>query len=95
MDLHYSHDDQATPILCDNQSCIKIDNNLVFHARMKHVKNHHHFIWNCIANGDISLIYCPFEDNVGGIFTKTPMFNRHQVDLGIRDISKMSRGVVK
>jgi hypothetical protein len=31
-------------IFCDNQSCIKIIKNLIFHARIKHLKIQYHFV---------------------------------------------------
>ena len=33
-----------TVILCDNQSCIKLSKNLVFHDRLKHIDIRYHFI---------------------------------------------------
>ena len=33
-----------TPIFCDNESAIKLVQNPVFHARMKLVATHHHFV---------------------------------------------------
>ena len=35
---------EATNILCDNQSCIKLSENLVFHDRLKHTDIRCHFI---------------------------------------------------
>jgi hypothetical protein len=33
-----------TVIHCDNQSCIKLSKNLVFHDRSKHIEIRYHFI---------------------------------------------------
>ena len=33
-----------TIIQCDNQSSIKLANNLVYHARSKHIETHYHFV---------------------------------------------------
>jgi hypothetical protein len=35
---------EATMILCDNQSCIKMTKNLVFHDKSKHIKIWYHYI---------------------------------------------------
>jgi hypothetical protein len=35
---------EATMVLCDNQSCIKMTENPVFHDRSKHIEIHYHFI---------------------------------------------------
>ena len=34
----------STIIHCDNQSCIKLSENPVFHDRSKHIEMRHHFI---------------------------------------------------
>ena len=79
-DLHHAQHGEATSILCDSVSCIAIGKNPVFHARMKHIENHYHYVRDCIQDGFIDLIYCPTEDNVADIFTKglsAPLFTRH------------------
>jgi hypothetical protein len=35
---------EATCILCDNQSCIKLSENLVCHDRSKHIEIKYHYI---------------------------------------------------
>jgi hypothetical protein len=35
---------KQVPLLCDNESAVKLTNNLVQHARTKHIDFHHHFI---------------------------------------------------
>jgi hypothetical protein len=47
------------PFLCDNKSAIKLTNNLVQHARTKHIDVRHHFIRDHQQKGDISI------ENVG------------------------------
>ena len=47
------------PLLCDNESAVKLANNLVQHTRTKHIDIHHHFLRDNVAKGDISL------ENVG------------------------------
>ena len=34
----------ATCIYCDNQSCVKLSENLVFHDKSKHIKIKYHYI---------------------------------------------------
>lgn len=46
-----------TTIHCDNQSCIKMSVNPVFHDWSKHVKTHYHFIWDMVQRGAIHLKY--------------------------------------
>ena len=35
---------KATVILCDNQSCIKMTDNTIFHDKSKHIDIRYHFI---------------------------------------------------
>ncbi|MCO5574767.1 hypothetical protein L7F22_028558 [Adiantum nelumboides] len=57
-------------IYCDNISSIQLAQNLVFHARMKHIEVHYHFIRERILDGDIDLDYVSTEDQVANLFTK-------------------------
>ena len=34
----------ATCIYCDNQSCVKLSENLVFHDKLKHIEIKYHYI---------------------------------------------------
>ena len=45
----------ATNILCDNQSCIKLSENPVFHDRSKHLDIRSHFIRHCVQRGAVQL----------------------------------------
>ena len=53
--------DLGTPIKdmislhCDNMSNIHLAQNLVFHARTKHIEVHYHFIRECVLVGDVDL----------------------------------------
>jgi hypothetical protein len=44
-----------TVIYCDNQSCIKLSENLVFHDRSKHIEIMYHFLRDKIHKGAIKL----------------------------------------
>ena len=57
-------------IKCDNQSSIKLANNLVYHARSKHIEIQHHFVREKMQSKEIDLIYCNTNENVADIFTK-------------------------
>jgi len=43
------------PLLCDNESAIKIAYNLVQHTRTKHIEILHHIIRDHVPRGDIEL----------------------------------------
>jgi hypothetical protein len=40
----FDHDIYLTIIHCDNQSCVKLFENLVFHDRSKHIEIKYHYI---------------------------------------------------
>ncbi|XP_057867289.1 secreted RxLR effector protein 161 [Cryptomeria japonica] len=59
-----------TVIHCDNQSCIKMSINPVFHDRSKHVETHYHFIRDMVQRGAIQLKYVSTNEQVADILTK-------------------------
>ena len=58
------------PLLCDNESAVKIANNPVQHSRTKHIDIRHHFLRDHMTRNDISLCGVHFEDQLADIFTK-------------------------
>ena len=60
----------ATNILCDNQSCIKMTENPVFHDKSKHTEVRYHFIRDMVQKGAIKLKYVPTKEQVAGVLTK-------------------------
>jgi hypothetical protein len=58
------------PLLCDNESAIKIANNPVQHSRTKHIDIRHHFLRDHVAKGDIILCGVHSEEQLADIFTK-------------------------
>jgi len=61
---------EATNIYCDNQSCIKLSENPMFHDRLKHIDIRYHFIRDCVQCATIQLEYVPIEKQVVDILTK-------------------------
>jgi hypothetical protein len=57
-------------LLCDNESAIKLANNLVQHSRTKHIDIRHHFLRDHEAKGDIELFHVSIENQLADIFTK-------------------------
>jgi hypothetical protein len=60
----------STVIYQDNQGCIQLAHNAVFHARTKHIDIRHHFIREQIAKRAIVLKYLPTEDMIADGLTK-------------------------
>jgi hypothetical protein len=61
---------RATTILCDNQSCIKMTENPVFHDRSKHIEIHYHFIRDMVQRGALKLQYISTNEQVVDVLTK-------------------------
>ena len=58
------------PLLCDNESAIKIAHNTVQHSRTKHIEVRHYFIRDHVAKGDIDLKHVCTDKQLADIFTK-------------------------
>jgi hypothetical protein len=82
------------PLLCDNESAVKIANNSVQHSRTKHIDIRHHFLWDHVAKEDIVLCGVLFEEQLADIFTK-PLdentFCRLQSELNVLDASNIMK----
>ena len=48
---------ESTIIHCDNQSCIKLSENPVFHDRSKHSEMKYHFIRDMVQRGAMKLLF--------------------------------------
>lgn len=59
-----------TMIYCDNQSCIKLSANPVFHDRYKHIDIRYHHIRDCVQRRIMLLSYIPMEDQDVDILMK-------------------------
>ena len=47
----------ATCIYCDNQSCVKLSDNPVFHDKLKHIEIKYHYIRDMVQRGAVKLQY--------------------------------------
>jgi len=65
------------PLRSDSQGAIAMANNPVHHQRTKHIDIQHHFIRECIENGNIEVAYTPTEDMIADVFTKGLTFELH------------------
>ena len=60
----------TTVILCDNQSCIKMTENPMFHDRSKHIETRYFYIWDMRQKGAIKLQYVSTDEQVVDVLTK-------------------------
>ena len=51
-----------TVIHCDNQSCIQMLMNLVFHNKMKHIEIRYHYIRDMVQKGTVELQFVSKDD---------------------------------
>jgi hypothetical protein len=66
-----------TIIHCDNQSCIKLSENPVFHDRSKHIQIRYHFIRDWVQRGAVQLQYISTDEQVADILTKALPRGKH------------------
>ena len=79
---------EPTVIYCDNQSCIKLSVNPIFHDRSKHIDIRYHHIRDCVQRKIMLLSYIPAEDQDADILTKALIrrkFEYHRGRIGVAD----------
>ncbi len=52
-------EDTLTRLQCDNQFAIKLVQNPVLHACMKHIEIHYHYIREQVDSGQLDVLYVP------------------------------------
>jgi hypothetical protein len=57
-------------ILCDNESCIKLMENPVFHDKSKHIEIRYHYIRDMVQRGVVKLQYVGTDEQVADVLTK-------------------------
>jgi len=73
----FSQKMSPTLIHCDNESYIKLSENLVFHDRLKHIEIRYHFIRDWVQRGAVQLQYISIDYQVADILTKAPPWGKH------------------
>jgi hypothetical protein len=66
----FDHEMDPTTIHCDNQSCVKLSENPVFHDRSKHIEIKYHYIRDMVQRKTIHVQYLPTHEQITDIFTK-------------------------
>ena len=61
---------EATWIYCDNQSCIKLSENPVFHDKSKHIEIKYQYIRDMVEKGAVELLYIATEEQIADVLTK-------------------------
>ena len=85
----------ATCIYCDNQSCVKLSENPVFHDKLKHIEIKYHYIEDMVQRGAVKLQYVAMEEQIANVLMK-PLdrvkFEYFRKNLGVLQIKVSSRG---
>jgi hypothetical protein len=66
----YGYTMNQVPLLCDNESAIKIAYNSCEHSWTKHIDIRHHFLRNYAIKGDIVISHVRTNEQLVDIFTK-------------------------
>lgn len=82
--MNRQHQD-GIPLAIDNASALKLTRNPEFHGRTKHINIRHHFIRECVGQGDIIPEWVAGKENPADLFTKAlarPLFMENVARLG-------------
>ena len=60
----------ATCIYYNNQSCVKLSNNPVFHDNSKHIEIKYHYIRDMVQTGAVKLQYVAMDENIADVLSK-------------------------
>jgi hypothetical protein len=76
------------PLLCDNESAIRMADNPVEHSRIKHIDIRYHFLRDHQQKGDIQIAFVNTQNQLVDIFTKPlddKTFSKLRNELNILD----------
>jgi hypothetical protein len=76
------------PLLCDNESAIRMADNPVEHSRTKHIDIRYHFLRDHQQREDIEIAYVSTKEQLADIFTKPldeKTFSKLRNELNILD----------
>jgi hypothetical protein len=65
----FDHEMDPTIIHCDNQSCVKLSENPVFHDISKHIEIKYHYIRDMVQRKEVHVKYLPKHEQIADIFT--------------------------
>ena len=91
----FDHLLDATCIHCDNQSCVNLSKNLVFHDKSKHIEIKYHYIKDMVQRGAVNLLYVSTDKQIADVLTK-PLsrvkFEYFRENLGVLHIEAPPKG---
>ena len=79
----------------DNQSCVKLSQNPMFHDKLKHIKIKYHYIRDMVQRGVVKLYYVVMKEHIADVLTK-PLdrvkFEYFREKLSVLEIEVPSKG---
>ena len=60
----------ATYIYCDNQICVKLSENPMFHDKSKHIEIKYHYLRDMVQRGAVKLKYVAMEEHIANVLMK-------------------------
>jgi hypothetical protein len=84
----YGYKLSKVPLLCDNESAIRMTDNPIEHNRTKHIDIRYHFLRDHQQKRDIKIAYVNTHNQLSDIFTKTldeKTFSKLRNELNILD----------
>jgi hypothetical protein len=78
----YGYKLSKVPLLCDNESAIRMVDNPVEHSRTKHIDIQYHFLRDHQQRGDIEIAYVSTKEQLADIFTN-PLDEKTLPNLGM------------
>ena len=85
----------ATCIFCENQSCVKLSDNPVFHDKSKHINIKYHYIRDMVQRGEVKLQYVAMDEHIADVLTNLlakVKFEYFREKLGVLQINLPSKG---
>ena len=61
---------ESTCIFCNNQSCVQLSENLVFHDKSKHIEIKYHYIRDMVQRRAMKLQYVAKDEQIAHVLTK-------------------------
>ena len=82
----------------DNQSCVKLSENPMFHDRSKHIEIKYHYVRDMVQRRAVSLRYIPIDEQTADVLTKPlskTKFEYFREKLGLVENAPLARGSVE
>ena len=80
-------------IQCNNQSCVKLLENHVFHDKLKHIEIKYHYIYDMVYRREIRLEYISTNEKTTNVLMKSLLrekFTYFRDKLGLMEITTLN-----